>query len=252
MGTPSQTTITVALYLVLILCSIVPTEIEAFNPSADNLCTLDAHCLHGGLCKNPDSNSTSRHCHCKEGFSGPRCSHYCPYSCQNGGYCSVTPLGESKGLTEQSNAYEFNPEDYICKCFGRFTGTLCETPYVNCGESGRCFNGGACKLQGDSPIRKCACPRGFAGESCELKIEDIESGLTPSSVLGSTKELFGFIAILAMIAFVLAAIVELWRRERRKFEQLKFTYYDEDGFTEDAGRTFQEGKKSQGILVNVI
>ena len=161
-------------------------------------------------------------------------------------------MGESKGLTEESNEYQFDPEDYMCKCFGRFTGTLCEIPYVNCGESGRCFNGGVCHIQDDSPIRTCACPRGFTGESCELKIQRGEAGLSLSPMRGSTKELVGFIVILTLIVVVIAAIIWIWQRERRKFEMLKFTYGSNDAFNDTAVPPFGEGTRSHGVLLNVI
>lgn len=128
-------------------------------------CKMDAHCLNGGSCL-PDNEDKlgKKRCFCQEGYSGPRCSRFCPLDCQNGGYCTLIPKGGALGLEEQTPTYD--PADYMCKCFGYFKGTLCEIPVVKCGGSGECQNGGTC-IDTDAGARECRCEEGFSGDSCQ-------------------------------------------------------------------------------------
>jgi hypothetical protein len=137
-----------------------------WTPTTD-ICNVDSHCLNGGKCMPANDVTNFRHCHCQDGFSGPRCSRFCPFDCQNGGYCRVTPLGAATGLREPSGPY--NPDNYMCKCFGHFTGSLCEIPYSNCGDEERCYNGGRCVL-GEDMVHRCSCPQGYGGNSCETPV----------------------------------------------------------------------------------
>jgi hypothetical protein len=161
-------------------------------------CTTDFDCQHG-ICKEPTEIMKYRHCHCGEGFTGIKCTRYCPYSCQNGGVCSKkinkndkqhqyklqhgdTDLDidsfdktflEESGTLDKTQ-YEYNKDNYVCKCHGYFTGQLCEMPYVNCGQNKRCHNGGTCiHIDGvddagaSTSSITCNCPIGFDGDSCQ-------------------------------------------------------------------------------------
>jgi hypothetical protein len=82
-------------------------------------------------------------------------------------------LAENEDLKDAY--YEFDPEYYMCKCHGYFTGPLCEIPYLNCGKNQRCFNGGTCLYDDDAPSVApntpigCSCPESFDGEFCQNK-----------------------------------------------------------------------------------
>jgi hypothetical protein len=149
---------------------------SAWDPTA-NICTLDSHCLNEGKCIQGNEWTNYSHCQCQEGFSGSRCSKFCPFDCKNGGYCTVTPEGEMTGLDELSPGGTYDPADYMCECYGRFTGIFCETPYTRCGDAERCYNGGLCLVAKDM-MHECSCPPGFGGDSCELPLETTDSKVT--------------------------------------------------------------------------
>lgn len=77
----------------------------------------------------------------------------------------MIPKGGALGLEDQAPSYD--PKDYTCKCFGRFEGTLCDTPIDNtCGSVEACLNGGTC-IKASSGSRMCSCIDGFVGAACE-------------------------------------------------------------------------------------
>ena len=156
----------------------------------------------------PSEDTGFRYCECQDGFSGPRCSKYCPLDCQNGGYCMVTPVGGALGLEEQLPTYD--PNDYMCKCYGHFTGKLCDIPYTNCGESERCYNGGEC-LVGDDMKHKCSCSIGFSGDSCEIRL-DIKEEV---AVVMTDEGRFA-VLILSSLFVVLGIALCVMLRRRRK------------------------------------
>lgn len=143
---------------------------------AEDACTMNQHCLNGGTCNVVPATSTGyRTCHCQDGYSGPRCSQYCPLDCQNGGYCTKIPHGGVLGIEEPIAS--FDPSDYMCKCFGHYTGTVCEIPFTNCGDQVRCYHGGECILTEDL-IHQCQCPSGYTGESCETVVAGMDIATT--------------------------------------------------------------------------
>lgn len=150
-----------------------------------------------------DRSSNQAHCHCKDGFSGPRCGHHCPYDCKNGGYCTVTPQGEASDLV----FLDPEPDDFMCKCFGRFSGPLCETPYLNCGENERCFNGGVCVLDDTDGKRQCNCPDGWDGDSCES--ENGQSKQKFGETLTKTKQGKAGLAVIGILLVAVAVAAML-------------------------------------------
>jgi hypothetical protein len=226
-----------------------------------NVCTSDSHCLNGGECLvDPDSNQ--RYCECRQGFTGLKCSHYCPYACKNGGYCTLTPEGTSSTLV----SLEPRPEDFMCKCFGLWTGTLCEIPYKNCGHNDRCFNGGICLLDEKLGEHKCRCSSGWTGPTCQAKV-DKDSALakmveSPGGRSGVT------IVGLLLISMITALIFMIARRrhkqgEHDEFQNLSFeeegsTFLDEmhddhDADADGGGASMSDGVyNSKGLLLNVI
>ena len=119
----------------LLICHF-PSSSGALNRTVD-VCTLNGQCLNGGTCEPADNTTPARHCHCADGYSGSRCEVYCPLNCMNGGLCTRTPQGMTSSL-------ELATGDFYCKCYGRYAGPLCETPFSNCGHAQRCYNGGTC------------------------------------------------------------------------------------------------------------
>ena len=58
---------------------------------------------------------------------------------------------------------------YACKCLGRWTGTVCDVAYENCGNRLQCFNRGTSCWQRESTeddYYECRCPAGYEGPSC--------------------------------------------------------------------------------------
>jgi hypothetical protein len=187
-----------------------------------------------------------RHCHCQDGFSGPRCSRFCPFDCQNGGYCRVTPQGGASGRQEQTGPYSSN--DYTCKCFGHFTGLLCETPYENCGDEERCYNGGQCVV-GEDMIHRCTCPRGYGGESCEthVAVKAEPEALPEEGIVAIT--------VLAIMVLMMGAALFILVRKKRRSPPTKISFVDEDPYDEDDsldGSYHGRHHTSGHIMLNVI
>ncbi|CAJ1966907.1 unnamed protein product [Cylindrotheca closterium] len=168
-----------------------------------DLCSDDDHCLNGGSCQEGNSVVPHRHCLCGPGFSGPTCERFCPLDCKNGSYCHEAPTGGASGLLiDEGRIYD--PEDYSCKCFGHFTGALCEIPYKGCGDSERCYNGGEC-VAGDDMRHHCKCKKGYIGDSCETRTSIVikeESNTALEAVLVS------------LVIFLTVALAYLLKRKR--------------------------------------
>jgi hypothetical protein len=198
-----------------------------------------------------DAVTPFKHCRCPSGFSGPRCAQYCPYDCHNGGYCTVTPIGESVGLTEQNDTAPNDSGAYMCKCKGRFAGPFCDIPYVNCGHTGRCFNGGVCEKQ-DDETRKCSCPQGYVGENCDIEVDKVALGdrISLSSMNGLAKLLIGAVALLGVTVLALVAICLTGKPGQYQFEHVHYDYdYDEEFSLPEIIET---SRRHRGIQLNVV
>lgn len=203
-----------------------------------DVCMMDAHCLNEGQCLT-DPETSRRYCECRPGFTGLKCSHYCPYACKNGGYCTLTPEGTSSTLV----SLEPRPEDFMCKCFGLWTGPLCEVPYMNCGHRDRCFNGGTCQLDEKLGEHKCKCTDGWSGPTCEAKVDKDDSALakmvnTPGGRSGVT------IVGLLLISMVTALVFLIARRRNQDQED---NFHNLAAFG-DEGSTFLEEERHSSFL----
>lgn len=148
------------------------------------LCLDDTDCQNGGKCQFAEHGIQHKHCHCTDGFSGPRCDQHCPLKCQNGGYCTVTPTGGAQGLLVHGfdDYYNFDQDDFECKCNGHFGGTYCEVPYKVCGKAERCYNGGKCIFDQNDLKHKCQCSNGFGGDSCTTKVDNLTTDESSKSI----------------------------------------------------------------------
>jgi len=158
-------------------------------------CRDNTDCRNNGVCQEPTMVTRHRHCHCFDGFSGQRCTQFCPFACQNGGICTkkmVDEIGEI--FVEETNEldntrYEYDPNNYMCKCHGYFVGKLCEIPYVNCGQNRRCFNGGECVYDDDpssaapNTVIGCSCPEAFTGDFCQDSVDLTQLNVDYESLL---------------------------------------------------------------------
>jgi hypothetical protein len=194
-----------------------------------DVCTLNEHCMNAGKCVSASEEMGYRHCVCKEGFSGPRCSRYCPLNCENGGYCTVKPRGGALGADEQTPTYV--ESGYMCKCFGHFTGRSCETPYINCGDRKKCFNGGECKSKDDldfSADQPCRCQPSYQGPSCETEKIPFEEIIETENV---KVEKGGKWTLSILSVCVLVMVLLCWRCRRHNHMSLS---QDECGENIDA------------------
>jgi hypothetical protein len=222
-----------------------------------NVCQNDLNCLNDGKCIATPfiaMNTTTRtnatyyykQCHCNHGFYGNRCEHYCPYECMNGGVCYYT--GNIVSSTKEENAVydttnqmvHFHLSDYACKCYGYYTGSLCQTPYTNCGDyrtnitttttsntattvqNVQCYNGGNCL---DEPIQVntsvgnetieelqyCQCPTNYTGLDCSIPIRMIHT--KKQTLIQQRTGLVSFL-IGTSILIVLIGFISTWIRYR--------------------------------------
>ncbi len=190
-----------------------------------DVCTMNQHCMNGGTCVSANDVYDHRHCVCQDGFSGPRCSHFCPLECQNGGFCTLTPRGGALGDQEQKPTY--HASDYMCKCHGYFMGNTCEIPYSNCGGQTKCFNGGKCSSNVDG-THSCQCPPMFTGDSCEnvsLEEEVTNMEVEDTNLTGVKAWDASFSISMLFFVFVLLVGYLACRYGRRAF---RFSYSDEE------------------------
>lgn len=225
----------------------ISVDAEAAGDLPHDACTMDQHCMNAGTCESANEDVDHKHCVCQLGYSGPRCSRYCPLECENNGYCTVKPKGGALGVQEQTPTYD--PADYMCKCFGHFTGDRCETPYSNCGGQIRCYHGGECRLESDpdySASQPCRCPIGYSGQSCENRSsvdwtqEEDELNLSTTGIFAIT-----FSAIIVVSVMLLVAI-KRWppnnqEKGRTKRKSVEFQRFVEEPEDEGEDDTIVEG-----------
>ena len=246
---------------------------------------MDSHCLNSGKCVTPATSSVSddeqqsqpqqpqfKYCQCQEGYSGPRCSRYCPYDCQNGGICRTGKAATSQAspTSIQGDSTKNNQNgDYYCKCHGHYTGLLCEISYVNCGkeEGTRCYNGGQCVIDDRNDLTTgdhyCNCPKGYEGPSCEEYVMTTGEKSTFNNDKNMTEE--GKTAITVMLilmVFLVTTLFILLRRKRRSarlppkfiiFEDYHPSEGDNDQQHETYRDEFHDDHLSSGrAMMNVI
>ena len=108
--------------------------------------------------------------------------------CQNGATCESSDTGTQI--------------KYFCECPDFYTGEFCETPYVVCADSTRCFNGGECDtdVDEDEDTTECLCPRRYGGKNCETR---------RNGVILSAGEIVGIVIGVFAGLFVMAVLVIL-------------------------------------------
>ena len=154
-------------------------------------CDSTTQCLNGGVCQEyeytpatraPNSSTSIQqsqeapvfynHCNCPTGYNGFRCEDHCPLVCLNGGIC------QHSGDINNPLQFIYDSAKYYCRCKGYFTGNTCGTPYQNCPNGTRCFNGGTChqytaaemSSSSSAAVGPCDCKPGFGGPSCQLNL----------------------------------------------------------------------------------
>ncbi|XP_068803163.1 protein delta homolog 1 isoform X2 [Struthio camelus] len=122
-----------------------------------NQCVPFPGCLHGSCAK-------PWQCVCEEGWVGSLCD------------IDIHPCS-AKPCTNNSTCIETGDGGYICLCAEGFTGKNCHLRKGPCIINGSpCQNGGTCvDDNGFAPHASCLCPSGFAGNFCEIDIDDCES-----------------------------------------------------------------------------
>jgi len=168
---------------------VVPSAFSAITGTQVRRDTCDSttQCLNGGACQQYEytpaadvsinSNAIQQsqeapvlynHCNCPPGYNGFRCEDHCPLVCLNGGIC------QHSGDINNPLQFVYDSTKYYCRCKGYFTGNNCGTPYQNCPNGTRCFNGGTCHqytaAESSSSAGPCDCKPGFGGPSCQLNV----------------------------------------------------------------------------------
>jgi hypothetical protein len=203
------------------LCWYFLLAVFYFSPASalieHKTCNKDAQCLNAGRCSPTETEAGSfLQCHCLEGYSGTRCEHHCPLSCQNDGVCHSTKRSGPDALVIQSEANpNFNPEDYECKCLGYFRGNNCEIPYSNCKDGSQCLNGGKCQERETHYIQSsyCVCSPDHTGPSCETAIAP--AATTPSTARFFDQEYWLRVSAGTLFVFILMVLVLVARRKFR-------------------------------------
>jgi hypothetical protein len=224
--------LSVFLWLLLLSNSLSNTHAQERH---EHVCDADRDCLNEAKCKlvHHDGNHGSgggddgniylhRHCVCPPEFGGSRCEKFCPLECLNGGYCRFD--GDTARI-HQLQFYDTDLDDYMCKCMGYFTGTLCEIPYENCLEGRQCFHGGRCQDEDQDEDTSgksnkntvCACPEGFNGPSCEVDLSKIQVGESSSPARGPV--LTGVLVPMIAVAALIAALVHRRRRKNSALDK---------------------------------
>ena len=196
--------------------------VSADSTPLHKTCNTDAQCLNGGKCLLTDTEAGSfLQCHCQDGYNGNRCEHFCPLPCMHGGVCHSTSRAGGDALSIGSEANRnYDPNDFVCKCLGYFTGDLCQTPYANCRDGSQCFNGGVCRERETHFIQSsfCSCPPDRDGPRCEnlvapkeaAKLDDADARLM------NYKRSFSISAITAAVV-TMGILVSFLRKRGRSY-----------------------------------
>ena len=165
-----------------------------------NNCELEP-CRNGGTCQS--GTYGSYFCSCAPGLTGENCTDHTPACdsspCLNEGRCLELAEGMfvcectrgfygercefpvlpadlcSSGPCTPGSSCSAGRDSYTCACLAGMSGTDCSenTPADACG-SNPCAHGGSCSV-GESGDYACACSPGYAGENCEVDIDECSS-----------------------------------------------------------------------------
>ncbi|XP_030414602.1 protein delta homolog 1 isoform X1 [Gopherus evgoodei] len=153
----------------------------------DVVCKPGCHPVNG-FCEIPSE------CRCQPGWQGALCNQCVPFPgcvhgscakpwqcvCEEGWVGSLCDIDihpcSSKPCTNNSTCIETGDGGYICLCAKGFTGKNCHLKKGPCIINGSpCQNGGTCvDDNGFAPHASCLCLPSFAGNFCEIDVDDCE------------------------------------------------------------------------------
>ena len=201
-------------------------------------------CDNGATCTSGMSGYT---CTCPPGFQGRNCeinTNDCEMNpCRNGGTCHdfinsykcICPLGYiGKHCEENYNDCKNTPcanggtcrdgvNDFTCMCTPGYTGKDCSLEINEC-EENPCLNGGFC-IDGNNTFN-CRCLPRHTGKYCEIlpdgsidpKYYELKGVPTNAGNSGNAA-LIGTFSALVPLMVIVAAIIILCMKQRRKIEQ---------------------------------
>ena len=155
---------------------------EVLSHEADPCEGQESYCLHGGICRAPENNSTEQpsdndYCACPSGFDGPKCENKvqveqdgpCDLECQNGGSCQfVAETNEADG-TISTNAKWGSHKNMFCDCPTNFAGIHCEHMADICGDQELiCLHGSTCQAKREGGY-ECKCAESYQGGVCDAR-----------------------------------------------------------------------------------
>ncbi|XP_005285853.2 protein delta homolog 1 isoform X2 [Chrysemys picta bellii] len=157
------------------------------NLNSNVVCKPGCHPVNG-FCEIPSE------CRCQPGWQGALCNQCVPFPgcvhgscakpwqcvCEEGWVGSLCDIDihpcSSKPCTNNSTCIESGDGGYICLCAKGFTGKNCHLKKGPCIINGSpCQNGGTCvDDNGFAPHASCLCLPSFAGNFCEIDVDDCE------------------------------------------------------------------------------
>lgn len=167
-------------------CEISEEALAAGSGSTD-VCdeSLQYFCVNGGICKSDYLQSLERPCSCPVGRDGPHCEFKegevpdCTMECENSGICTLG-IQTIHDANNYSLYWEQTVNKMYCSCRDGFHGVHCEVDLTTlhssqCGQPPNdlfCFNG-VCEVDRTSGQPVCHCKRGFAGEACQYRQNEV-------------------------------------------------------------------------------
>lgn len=168
-------------------CEISAEELASGVGSVDNCDdSMQFFCLNGGICKSNYFESSERPCSCPVGYDGPHCEFKegevpdCTLDCKNGGVCTLG-IQSIQDAENYTSLWDQSVNKMYCSCPEGHHGVHCEVDLTSmststCGQSNEVFClEGACDIDRASDQPKCHCKRGYAGESCQYKQNEVPS-----------------------------------------------------------------------------
>ncbi|CAD5114095.1 DgyrCDS3243 [Dimorphilus gyrociliatus] len=125
---------------------------------ASDPCYLKNYCHSAGKCV---LSGNDYYCKCRKGYEGRLCD------IRRTNLCEVNPC-ENEGICYQRKNRLTRESEAICICRDKWSGRTCSEDHSEPCKSNPCINNGECRDLTNGKYL-CKCPKGFFGESCELK-----------------------------------------------------------------------------------